>query len=60
MQDRLDRMSETERAELFAFMEKDENVHRLMTHALGATDAKLRGLLEIMEAEIAGGRGEVD
>jgi len=48
MQDRLDRMTEAQRAELFAFMDTNENIRRVMTYALSATVAQLRELLEIL------------
>jgi hypothetical protein len=53
MQERLDRMSEAERAKLGAFMETSDSARRLLTYALGATKDELAELAEIMEADLA-------
>jgi hypothetical protein len=52
MMERLGRMPESKRSEIYAFMETSESARQLITYALGATKDELSELLGIVEADL--------
>jgi hypothetical protein len=52
MQQRLERMPESKRAEIEAFLETSDSVRQVMTYTLGATKDELSVLLGILEADL--------